>query len=238
MGGLRNEGKGGSIAIARTRIAAMLSADHPLLEPFSPALRSALLGVARPRRLGPGERLFSRGDRADGWWGLVSGAMKVGNVNDDGREMVLSYLEPGTWFGELSLFDGLPRSHDNFAHGDSTLVLISASDFHRLRADFPEIGDFITRQHCARLRLLFSAVEDATLLPLSARLQKQLLALASSYGVPLSDSPRSRRIAIKISQESLAQMVGASRQRLNQELKRLEALGDVAYRDGYLVVRT
>ncbi len=213
----------------------ILTGLHPLLVPFSPPLQAALLATLKPRRLASGECLFRHGDKADGWWGVVSGAMKVGNVHADGREMVLSYLEPGSWFGELSLFDGLPRSHDNVAHGDTELVLLPAPEFHRLRAQFPELLDFITRQHCARLRLLFAAVEDATLLPLSSRLAKQLEYLARSYGSATAGG--GRRIGIRIPQEGLAQMIGASRQRLNQELKRLESKGYIGYDEGHLLIQ-
>ena len=94
------------------------------------------------------------------------------------------------------------------------------------------------RLHARRLRQLFGLVEDLNTLPLRARLAKQLLHLARSYGVPsLSDSSEIR-IGLQLAQEELAQLLGASRQRVNQELKAMEREGAIRIEPAGLVVRS
>ena len=96
-----------------------------------------------------------------------------------------------------------------------------------------ELYDALLRLNCRRLRLLFDAVEDLNTRPLSARLAKQILLLARSYGVEQGDEIR---IGLQLAQEDIAQLLGASRQRVNQELKGFEREGAVRIEPTRLVV--
>ena len=150
-----------------------------------------------------------------------------------GRQTTLTYAEPGTWFGDIALFDGLPRTHDAHAHGDTTLLVVRKADFHALLAAHTELYDALLRLNCRRLRLMFDAIEDLNSLPLAARLAKQILLLARSYGVAQGGEVR---IGLALAQEDLAQLLGASRQRVNQELKALERDGALRIEPTRLVV--
>lgn len=77
-----------------------------------PSLQDSLLSLARVRRLSPGQRLFKRGDPPCGLYAVLEGAIRVGAVSEQGKEALLSLIEPPHWFGEISLFDGQPRTHD------------------------------------------------------------------------------------------------------------------------------
>ena len=79
------------------------------------ALRHTLLDMAQVQRLDAGQRLFRRGDKPSGLYAVVEGAVRVGAVSETGKEALLTLVEPPYWFGEISLFDGLPRTHDAFA---------------------------------------------------------------------------------------------------------------------------
>ena len=92
------------------------------------------------------------------------------------------------------------------------------------------------RLQARRIRLLFGQVEDLNTLPLRARLAKQLLHLARSYGVPNTPVDDEQRISLQLAQEELAQLLGASRQRVNQELKSLEREGVIRVESTGLVV--
>lgn len=166
-----------------------------------------------------GEKIHGKGDEAEGVFGIVSGAVRISNVSPDGKESVLTYLEPGSWFGEISLFDGLPRTHDAYAQGHTKILLLPSQDFQELMEQFPELYQHFNLLLCQRIRLLFSALNDQALLPLSIRLIKQLLQLADSYGKPTQQGVR---IGIKLPQEELGLLLGASRQSINKELKKLE----------------
>jgi CRP-like cAMP-binding protein len=200
---------------------------------LSSDLRAAILSRALVRRLADGAPLASRGQPAEEWVGVAAGAVRISSVTLSGKQVSLTYVEPGTWFGDIALFDGLPRTHDADAHGATTLLIIRKPDFHDLLAHHVELYDALLRLNCRRLRIMFNLVEDLNTRPLAARLAKNLLMLAKSYGVEQEDGIR---IGLQLAQEDLAQLVGASRQRVNQELKGLEREGAIRVEPTRLVV--
>lgn len=205
----------------------------PWFSKLSPALRSAILARSVVRRLADGTPLASRGSAPMEWCGVAKGAVRVSSVSLSGKQITLTYVEPGTWFGDISLFDGLPHTHDADAHGDTTLLVVRKPDFKELLSQHVELYEALLRLNCRRLRLMFDMVEDLNTKPLSARLAKQLLLLARSYGVAQGEEIR---IGLALAQEDLAQMLGASRQRVNQELKGFEREGAVRVEPTRLVV--
>jgi len=196
-------------------------------------LRSAIVSRAGVRRLPDGTMLSARGAQADEWCGVAKGAVRVSSVSLSGKQITLTYVEPGTWFGDISLFDGLPRTHDANVHGETTLLVVRRADFKELLAQHTELYEALLRLNCRRLRLMFDAVEDLNTRPLASRLAKQILLLARSYGVPQGEEIR---IGLQLAQEDLAQLLGASRQRVNQELKGFERDGAVRIEPTRLVV--
>jgi CRP-like cAMP-binding protein len=200
---------------------------------LSPALRADILARASVRRLPDGAVLAARGQPAEEWCGVAAGAVRISTVSLAGKQVTLTYAEPGTWFGDIALFDGLPRTHDADVHGPTTLVCVRKADFKALLAQHVELYDALLRLNCRRLRLMFDTFEDLNTRPLRARLAKQLLLLAKSYGVAEGDEVR---IGLALAQEDLAQLLGASRQRVNQELKGFERDGALRVEPTRLVV--
>ena len=196
-------------------------------------LRQDILSRAVVRRIDDGALLSSRGSAAEEWVGVAKGAVRVSLVSLSGKQITLTYAEPGTWFGDIALFDGLPRTHDAHAHGATTLLGVGKSNFKALLSSHVELYDALLRLNCRRLRLLFDTVEDLNTKPLASRLAKQLLLLARSYGVAEGEEIR---IGLQLAQEDLAQMLGASRQRVNQELKGFERQGALRVEPARLVV--
>jgi len=200
---------------------------------LSPALRSAILARATVRRHADGQALASRGSQAEEWIGVAKGAVRVSSVSLSGKQVTLTYAEPGTWFGDIALFDGLPRTHDADTHGETTLLAVRKPDFKELLSQHVELYEALLRLNCRRLRLMFDQFEDLNTRPLQARLAKQLLLLARSYGVVQGEEVR---IGLSLAQEDLAQLLGASRQRVNQELKGFEREGVLRVEPTRLVV--
>jgi CRP/FNR family transcriptional regulator, cyclic AMP receptor protein len=200
---------------------------------LSPALRQAILARALVRRLTDGALLTSRGAPAEEWCGVAKGAVRVSSVSLSGKQITLTYVEPGVWFGDISLFDGLPRTHDANAHGETTLLVVRKPDFKQLLSLHTELYEALLRLNCRRLRLMFDVVEDLNTRPLASRLAKQVLLLARSYGIAQGEEIR---IGLALAQEDLAQLLGASRQRVNQELKGFERDGAVRIEPTRLVV--
>src|SRR5690349_24595920 len=170
---------------------------------LSPQLQEAILSRAVVRRVADGAVLSARGAAADEWCGVAKGAVRVSSVSLAGKQITLTYVEPGTWFGDISLFDGMPRTHDSNAHGETTLLVVRKADFRELLAQHTELYEALLRLNCRRLRLLFDTVEDLNTLPLSARLAKQILLLARSYGVQQGDEIR---VGLQLAQEDIAQL--------------------------------
>ena len=200
---------------------------------LSQSLREAILARAVVRRIADGAILGARGAEAQEWCGVALGAVRVSSVSLSGKQVTLTYVEPGTWFGDIALFDGMPRTHDAHAHGPTTLLVVRRADFRNLLAQHVELYEALLRLNCRRLRLLFDTVEDLNTRPLAARLAKQILLLARSYGTQQGDEIR---IGLQLAQEDIAQMLGASRQRVNQELKGFERDGAVRIEPTRLVV--
>ncbi|WPC05007.1 Crp/Fnr family transcriptional regulator [Pseudomonas benzenivorans] len=183
------------------------------------ALQQALLAAAREQRLEAGQRLFRRGDPPSGLYAVLEGAMRVGAVSPDGKEALLTLIEPPYWFGEISLFDGQPRTHDAFAECPSTLLLVPQAELLALLEREPRYWRDFALLMSQKLRLAFIALEEMSLLPAAPRLARRLLLIAENYG-----EGEPRRV-IHLAQEQLALMLAISRQTTNQILKELEAQG-------------
>lgn len=186
-----------------------------------PALASALLDHARLVQLEPGQRLFRRGDPPCGLYAVLQGMMRVGAVGRDGKEALLTLVEPPYWFGEISLFDGQPRTHDAYAEGATRLLHVPQAALLELLAREPVYWRDFALLMSQKLRLTFIALEQMSLMPAAQRLAQRLLLMAEGYG---ETGPRQ---VLHLAQEQLALMLGLSRQTTNQILKDLQARGAV-----------
>ena len=167
----------------------------------------------------------------------AKGAVRVSSTSVTGKQIILTYIEPGIWFGDVAILDGDARTHDVYAHGDTTLLCLARADFQKVLSLHVEFYQAMLQLNARRIRQLYGLVEDLNTLPLRARLAKQLVHLARSYGsTSLSDSNETR-IGLQLAQEELAQLLGASRQRVNQELKSMEREGIIRIEPAGLVVR-
>jgi CRP-like cAMP-binding protein len=204
---------------------------------LSPSLRHDILRCAYVKRYQDGELICARGDPAESWSAVARGAVRVSSTSITGKQVTLTYVEPGIWFGDVAIFDGERRTHDAYAHGDTTMLMVSRADLQKILAGHVELYEALLRLHARRIRQLFGLVEDLNTLPLRARLAKQLLHLLRSYGVPSLSDDSEVRISLHLAQEELAQLLGASRQRVNQELKQMEREEVIRIEPGGLVVR-
>ncbi len=128
-------------------------------------------------------------------------------------------LETGAWFGELSLLDSSPRTHDATALSDGRLLAVPAAAFGRSMQSLP-FAHAIAALLASRVRSLYGLLEDASPSGLRARLARRLLSLA--------ESGSATRRGVTLPQESLAMMLGVSRQTLSMELRALADAGAIA----------
>ncbi|KOY00948.1 MULTISPECIES: Crp/Fnr family transcriptional regulator [Pseudomonas] len=184
------------------------------------SLQDSLLALARVRRLTAGQRLFKRGDPPCGLYAVLEGTVRIGAVSEQGKEALLSLVEPPHWFGEICLFDGQPRTHDAFGAGLCTLLHIPQSALLKLLDEQPLYWRQLALLMSHKLRLTFINLEQLSLMPAPARLAHRLLMIAEGYGE--IDPPRR---VLQLPQEQLASMLSLSRQTTNQMLKELQGQG-------------
>jgi CRP-like cAMP-binding protein len=188
--------------------------------------RRLVLAQAERVQLRAGEMLFRQGDAVPAgqgaFYGLLQGQLKVSSLREDGREAILAVLEAGNWFGEISLIDGRPRTHDATALGPAQVLALPRAAFDALmrRHGFAQ---GVCRLLAGRTRSLYGMVEDATLRSTRARVARRLLLLARGDA---TQSPQARP-AVPVSQEALAMMLGITRQTLSKELKALVQAGAI-----------
>ena len=162
-----------------------------------------------------GDVLFHEGDEGDRLYVVTDGKVKLGRTSADGRENLLAILGPGQMFGELSLFDPGPRSATVTAVTDCTMQSLSHDELGRWLDGRPEVARGLLSQLAARLRKANDVVADLVFSDVPGRVAKQLLELAQRFGDARDDGIH---VHHDLTQEELAQLVGASRETVNKAL--------------------
>lgn len=196
-------------------------------------LQHTLLANAHIKHLAEGQMLHAKGDEGTGFYGVCEGRMRVVNHCSDGRTLLLAILDAGTWFGEISMFDDQPRTHDSYGENNTVIAFIPKAKFRALLASHPEFYPFFTKLLCTRVRSAFQFINAHTGLSIEEQLKKRLLMLVTSYGQHMC---KSESITLSLSQESLAQMINSSRQTVNQLLKGMEKNGEVKLTYGKITI--
>ena len=117
---------------------AAIAAD-PWFATLSPMLRHDILRRANVRRCPAGDVICWRGTPADAWLAVVGGAVRIGSMTPEGKQIALRYIEPGVWFGEVEMFDWKGRPHDVLAHGETALLAVGREDLQQILANHPEL---------------------------------------------------------------------------------------------------
>jgi CRP-like cAMP-binding protein len=161
------------------------------------------------------ELLFSQGDLAGELFVIERGRVAIATKAPDGRESVLAVLENGAMFGELPLFDGAVRSADARALTESRVVVLAYDPVRDVLQARPELLWTVTRLLARWLRATDEALADAVFLDVPGRTAKRLLELAGDDD----------EFKLPVTQEELAGMVGASRERVNKAIATFVKLG-------------
>ena len=175
------------------------------------SLRASMLQVDIAR----GDTLFNEGEPGDRVYVITDGKIKLGRSSQDGRENLLAILGPGEMFGELSLFDPGPRTATATAVSDAVLIGLGHDDLQQWLAGRPEVAQMLLRALAQRLRRTNEALADLVFSDVPGRVAKALLDLSTRFGRPTEGGVL---VAHELTQEELAQLVGASRETVNKAL--------------------
>ena len=189
--------------------------SSPLFAALDPEAQDALRRRMDDIKLGRGETLFSEGDPGDRLYVVTTGKVKLGRTAADGRENLLAVMGPGEMFGELSLFDPGPRTATATAVTATTLSALGHDDLDPLLSQRPEVASRLLAALARRLRRTNEAMADLVFSDVPGRVAKALLDLAQRFGVETADG---LRVTHDLTQEELAQLVGASRETVNKAL--------------------
>ena len=194
----------------------------PLFERMSPEEREELRGMMSQTTLRRGEVLFNEGDSGDRLYILLTGKVKLGHTSVDGRENLLAVLGPGEIVGELTLFDPGPRSATATAVATTELLALEHNQLMGFIDSHPTLARDMLRALAVRLRLTNTALADLVFSDVPGRVAKALLDLAERFGAPTEDGIH---VPHDLTQEELAQLVGASRETINKSLAEFSSRG-------------
>lgn len=153
---------------------------------------------------------------------IVSGNVKITTASSDGEELILALLTDNDFFGELSLLDGQPHSASATAMETTQVVTLNRDEFLEVIAKNPEMVNNILVVLSNRLRRTNTMFEDAVFLQLPARLSKRLLELGEQHGLKTDSG---LEIELRLTQQDLANFLGASRVAINRLLRQLQDSG-------------
>jgi CRP/FNR family transcriptional regulator/CRP/FNR family cyclic AMP-dependent transcriptional regulator len=195
---------------------------------MSPSLLGELSRKLRLVTFRAGTAVFHADDSGSMMYIIIQGAVKIFVPATDGREVVLAVHRTGDLFGEMSLLDDERRSASATTLEDTEMVSLSRQDFQDVLIRHPEASRAILDVLVKRLRQTNQSIQDAYLLDVPGRLARRLLILAREHGIPGEEE--GVEIGLRISQQDLASMIGASRVAVNKQLQTWRQKGVVDVR--------
>jgi CRP/FNR family cyclic AMP-dependent transcriptional regulator len=199
--------------------------DLPLLARLPDDDLKALASRGRVRRCNAGTTIFHEGDPGDAIYVVVDGRIRMSRLSGSGTEATLALIGAGDCTGELSLFDGKPRSATATAMQATRTFVVSREDFVNWIKERPGASLALLETLSLRIRRTNEIVTDLVFLDLPHRLAKHLLTLASAH----ADGNSARRPRLQVTQGELASMLGVSRESVNKQLNQFS-------RDGWITL--
>jgi CRP/FNR family cyclic AMP-dependent transcriptional regulator len=190
----------------------------PLFSGLDESELQRLSKVAMRRRAGRNEQVVRAGEDAESLIVLLTGRAKVTNFDEEGREIILAWLGPGEFFGEMGLIDGSPRSASVVAVEPCELLTIGKNEFQRCMQDNFQVAQKLMQILVRRLREADRNIESLALLDVYGRVARLLLDLSEEEG-------GKRLVRQKISKQDMARMIGASREMVSKVMRDLEVGG-------------
>ena len=187
----------------------------PLFSSLDVESAEQLIATMTTTHLERGDIIFHEGDRGDRLYVIGEGKIKLGRTSPDGRENLLAILGPGEMFGELSLFDPGPRTATATAIAETQVLALGNEALTGYLQSRPGVAANLLAALARRLRRTNESLADLVFTDVPGRVAKALLDLADRFGRPVEDGVM---VSHDLTQEELAQLVGASRETVNKAL--------------------
>ena len=204
-----------------------------MLPIFADTSDASLQGVARAsmlRHVPRNAQVVRAGERTDFVYLVLSGTLDVLVGDEEGREAILSELGPGELFGEMGMLDDEVRSATVMAVTPSELVVITKTDFKRLMKENFDVAHYVMRKLIQRLRMANRSIESLALLDINGRVARVLRDMAETVD-------GEQVITGKVCRQSIAKMIGASREMVSRTMKDLELRGLIEVCEGHIALR-
>jgi CRP-like cAMP-binding protein len=202
----------------------------PFLAEISESDIALVAHAMRRRNYRRGEVIFRQDDPGNALYLIESGTVKISRQGEDGREITLTLLHKGEYFGELALLDEEPRSADAIAVEATTVYLLPKAEFKSFLLANPHVPlQMLSAMSRMYVRRLTDAVQDAVFLDVPARLARVIVQMHVS-------TPRTDAQPLRTTQADLASMIGATRESVNKWLGYFERRGWVKRSRGALSV--
>ena len=203
--------------------------SHPFFTGLDGRIVERLVPHALTRKVKRGTLLFRKGDAGSNLYAVCAGAVRVSAPSDQGKDAIFNLIVPGEIFGEIAFLDGGPRTADAVMIESGELMVVERRDFLPLLKDYPELALRLLEVLCGRLRHTSQQVEDIVFLGLEPRLAKALLHLYDNSSFKASQK-------FKVTQRDISQLIGASRESVNKQLRRWERRKWLKLKRGGLVI--
>lgn len=186
----------------------------PLFSQLAPVELQRVVEVVRERAYPKNSVILFEDDPGDALYVVAEGQVKVVLIGEDGREVILSVLGTGEFFGEMALIDDEPRSAHVIAMEDSSLLVLRREEFQGILRQSPGIAVALLRELSRRLRRVDEKVGSLVLLDVNGRVAQLLLELAD-------EEKDGARITRRLTHHTIAQMIGSSRETVSRTMREL-----------------
>jgi len=202
----------------------------PMFESLTDDQLKPIASAATLRAVPRNGEVLHAGDHTDNIYLILTGSLEVLVSDEEGREVILSMLGPGEFFGEMGAIDDHPRSATVQAVESSELVVITKADFRRCLADNFDVSLYIMRSLVKRLRTADRSIESLALMDVYGRVARLLLEKA--------EIQNGRKVVTrKISRQDIGKMIGASREMVSRVMKELQEKGLIVETEGQIWLR-
>lgn len=189
-------------------------ATVPLFKSLDAPERERFAELVREKSYPKGSVILFEDDPGDALFVVRSGRVKVVLLAEDGREVILSLLGVGEYFGELSLIDDQPRSAHVIAMEESSLLVLRRDDFRRRVESSPGVAWALLQELSHRLRRADEKIGSLVLLDVPGRIARMLLDAAADGGDDVIDKP--------LTHQTIAHVIGASRETVSRAMREFQ----------------